>query len=405
LVDQPDTTETPEFPAIDPDKMASPHAQEVEFALILSRMINSVKEDPAQMRLAIYEFARARLKIDTSDAEKAERNRLAAALETAIVGVEQFSARREEKDRLAPPAHAQIGPGGAATATPSTSMVRVYQTESAPTGALVPDGAYPRAYAEQVAAVRTRRASFWIGVFLCGVAAGLLGYHQRTSLMRLAGVTILPPAAETGATPSTQHTPEPGSPAGDPAAVRTASVSPGAPPFPLPSDYGVYALNNNALSELSMLQERVPDKRVAMSTPISQPSRTTLADGKARFVLFRRDLAGNAPERIDVRVVARVMRALTFDARGKPSFTPVSDAWNIRNISYEFRVRPLPGNPEMLLVQPAAADFVLPAGRYVLALSDQAYDFTVPGEVTDPAQCLERTDAANGEFYSACQKP
>jgi hypothetical protein len=24
--------------------------------------------------------------------------------------------------------------------------------------------------------------------------------------------------------------------------------------------------------------------------------------------------------------------------------------------------------------------------------------------VTDPSQCLERTDAANGEFYSDCQK-
>ena len=75
----------PEFPPIDQDKMASPHAQEVEYALILSRMINTVKEDPAQLRLTIYEFARARLKIDTSWAEEAERKRLLAALETAIV--------------------------------------------------------------------------------------------------------------------------------------------------------------------------------------------------------------------------------------------------------------------------------------------------------------------------------
>ncbi len=49
----------PEFPAIDQDKTVSPHAQEVEFALILSRMINTVKEDPVQLRLSIYEFARA----------------------------------------------------------------------------------------------------------------------------------------------------------------------------------------------------------------------------------------------------------------------------------------------------------------------------------------------------------
>ena len=46
--------------------MVSPHAQEVEYALLLSRMISTVKEDPLQMRLTIYEFARARLKIDMS---------------------------------------------------------------------------------------------------------------------------------------------------------------------------------------------------------------------------------------------------------------------------------------------------------------------------------------------------
>jgi len=44
-------------------------------------------------------------------------------------------------------------------------------------------------------------------------------------------------------------------------------------------------------------------------------------------------------------------------------------------------------------------------GRYILVLKDQGYDFTIAGKVTDPVQCLERTDAANGEFYSECQKP
>jgi hypothetical protein len=114
---------------------------------------------------------------------------------------------------------------------------------------------------------------------------------------------------------------------------------------------------------------------------------------------------GSAPERVEVRVVARVVRALTFDAKGKASFQPVTDAWNIRNSSYELRVRPIPGNPEMLVMMSENADFALPAGRYVLALKNQGYDFTVPGKVTDPSQCLERTDAANGTFYSDCQKP
>jgi hypothetical protein len=397
----------PEFPPIDQDKMVSPHAQEVEYALILSKMISTVKEDPAQLRLTIYEFARARLKIDTSWADEEERQRLTSALETAIQGVEQFSARREEKERLQPPASsAQIGYGSAAAAPPATAMVPVQQVDAEPKSVVLKE-VYFRPDAEAVAQAQTRAllstlARFAIGAVLFGAVVGLAVYRQRTPLLE-SGRTASPPtvtvarpaASPPGADPTQQN------PGG--ADLRTAAISQ-APPFPLPTDYGVYALNGDKLSELNLLQERVPDKRIAMSTPISEPSRTSLPDGKTKFVVFRRDLAGSAPDRIDVRVVARVTRALTFDGKGKASFAPVTDAWNIRNISYEFRVRPLPGNPEMLVVQPEKPDFTLPAGRYVLALKDQGYDFTVAGKITEPSQCLERTDATNGAFYSDCQK-
>jgi hypothetical protein len=190
-----------------------------------------------------------------------------------------------------------------------------------------------------------------------------------------------------------------------PTEVKLAPQRSDPPAFPTPTDYGIYVLNNGELSELDALSEQVPDKRVAVSTPVLKASRTTLPDGHAKFVAFRRDLAGNAPERVDVRVVAQVTRALTFDAKGKASYSPVSGEWSIRNTAYEFRVRPIPDHPEMLLIQPENADFVLPAGRYVLALKNQGYDFTVAGQASDPSQCLERTDAANGTFYSDCQKP
>jgi hypothetical protein len=390
----------PEFPAIDQDKMVSPHAQEVEFALILSRMINTVKEDPVQLRLSIYEFARARLQIDTSWADEAERERFSTALETAIQGVEQFSARRDEKERLQPPTPSpQIALGGSPTEPPATSMVTIHQVNSAPKSVVLKE-VYSWPEAVSVAQAQTRvllstLARFAIGILLFGtVAAGLAIYSQRTSLL---GTSARAPSPATLVA-------KPAIP--DPAqqSLVTGAVSQGALPFPLPTDYGVYALNDAKLSELNLLQEQVPDKRIAMSTPINQSSRTTLPDGKARFVVFRRDLVGSAPDRIEVRVVARVVRALTFDAKGKASFTPISDAWNIRNLSYEFRVRPISGNPEMLMVQAENPDFVLPAGRYVLALKNQGYDFTVAGKVTDPSQCLERTDAANGTFYSDCQK-
>jgi hypothetical protein len=390
----------PEFPAIDQDKKVSPHAQEVEFALILSRMINTVKEDPVQLRLSIYEFARARLQIDTSWADETERERFSAALETAIQGVEQFSARRDEKERLQPPTPSpQIALGASAAEPTATSMVTIHQVNSAPKSVVLKE-VYSWPEAVSVAQAQTRvllstLARFAIGILLFGtVAAGLAIYSQRTSLL---GTSARAPSPATLVA-------KPAIP--DPAqqSLVTGAVPQGSLPFPLPTDYGVYALNDAKLSELSLLQEQVPDKRIAMSTPINQSSRTTLPDGKARFVVFRRDLVGSAPDRIEVRVVARVVRALTFDAKGKASFTPISDAWNIRNLSYEFRVRPISGNPEMLMVQAENPDFVLPAGRYVLALKNQGYDFTVAGKVTDPSQCLERTDAANGTFYSDCQK-
>jgi hypothetical protein len=399
----------PEIPAIDQDKMVSPHAQEVEFALILSRMINTVKEDPSQLRLAIYEFARARMTIDAEWADEAERQRLSAALETAIDGVEKFSTRYDENERLqSPTSSAQIGLGGSSAELPSTSLVPIYQVNSAPNGTFVPKEVYLRPQAEPVAAMRRRAltpARIWIGVLLFGVAAGSVVYMQRTPLLR-AVANLLSPTALTVAEPvaPSPSVPDPSRQPAAAADTKTAAVSSSPLPFPLPSDYGVYAVNHAALSELQLLPEQVPDKRVAMSTPVNQPSRTTIPDGKAKFVVFRRDLSGNAPDRIEVRAVARVARALTFDAKGKASYTPVSDAWNIRNISYEFRVRPIAGNPEMLLIQAENADFALPSGRYVLVLKSQGYDFTVAGKVTDPSQCLERTDAANGAFYSDCQK-
>jgi hypothetical protein len=398
----------PEFPTVDQDRMVSPHAQEIEYALILQRIITTVKEDPEQLRLTIYEFARARLKIDTSWAEKSERDRLVAALETAIKGVEEFSARREQKERIQSNPTAQIGQGTSPVAPPSTTVATVRPLTPAPEDILVPERVYLRPDVRPLQEVRTRTlvsmlARFCVGILLFALVAGF-AYRKAPLLLGERFSQLASPNVAKQATPQStaDASPQSSAPAVD---AKTAATSSGPLPFPLPSDYGIYALSNGALTELNVLPERVPDKRIAMSTPVTQPSRTTVPDGKTRFVLFRRDLAENAPDRIEVRVVARVARALTFDAKGRPSFSPVTDAWNIRNLAYELRVRPISGNPEMLLVQSEKADFALPAGRYVLVLKDRGYEFTVAGNVTDVAQCLERTEAANGEFYSECQKP
>jgi hypothetical protein len=383
-----DAAMTGELPKVEQGQVAAPFAQEIEYALTLQRMINTVNHDPAQMRMAIYGLARARIDADTARLDNSERERLLNSLEIAIQGVENFSQRRSDIEMLAPPSpDLRIGQSNA-------SVTLLEPIEVRPRENRVPNEAQP---ISEIQVVEVRRGSSLllvlstVALFLSTAALGLVYYHERLAwLPGKFGLSWGPGAARVVATP--------------PPIAAPAPAPPKPPGLPIPNNYGVYALNGDTLSELSLVLERAPDKRIAMSTPISEPSRTKLADGKVRFILFRRDLVGNAPERIDVRVVARVVRALKFDAKGKPNFISVPDSWNIRNISYEMRVRPVPDNPEMLLVQSEKPDFELPPGRYVLVLKEQPYDFTVEGKITDAAQCLERTDAMNGSFYSECQK-
>jgi hypothetical protein len=130
-----------------------------------------------------------------------------------------------------------------------------------------------------------------------------------------------------------------------------------------------------------------------------------LPDGQIVFIVYRRDVATSAPERVAVRVIAKIMRAMTFNTAGPASVGNMEDSWTIRNVSYEFRVAPLSEGSEMLMIRPENADFVFPAGRYGLVVKGQAYDFTVAGPITEAAQCLESVKASNGTFYSECRNP
>jgi hypothetical protein len=129
-----------------------------------------------------------------------------------------------------------------------------------------------------------------------------------------------------------------------------------------------------------------------------------LPHGRAEFIIYRRDITNNAPDRITVRVIAKILRSMTFNTAGQASMTNVEDSWTIRNVSYDFRVAPLGESSEMLVIRPDNADFVFPAGRYALVVKGQAYDFTVAGPITEAAQCLEGIKAENGTFYSECRR-
>ena len=413
-------------------KNFSENQLEIEFALVLARMINTVRDDPEQMRLAIYELARSKLLDSIPWADEVEKERLSDALSVAIKGVENHSQRHDDKPPRLQPAPAQprltpspslspvsVSPAPAAPiSTPPPSYRKPAVSAAPPKPPEIPNPsriftAPPAVEREEKKAKSTperQRAGLLmplrlaIVILLVGAAGSVAFYKQRSfktkSDQTAAATTIAPPP--TPFTPPAQRQQQSAFAASAPAKTAVPAQQGS---FPVPGVFGVYVLNNGALSELELLTERVPDKRIAVSAPITSPSRTMLSDGRLRFVVFRPEVASNPPERVDIRVVAEVNRDVTFDDKGKVNFAPVKGAWNIRNVGPEFRARPFPGNPQMLIVQPENNDFTLPPGRYMLVVGGQGYDFTVSGQVTDPLHCLERTNAANGTFYSECQKP
>jgi hypothetical protein len=174
-------------------------------------------------------------------------------------------------------------------------------------------------------------------------------------------------------------------------------------PFPIPTSYGVYVLDHNKLTELQSLRIHVPDPRVALSAEVKKPSTLEISDNKPAFILFRRDLLNNAPQKLSLRVVARMARE-TKIVNGKASVTPIEGAWRIRNISRELNVAPIAGQREMVIARVDDAT-PLAAGRYILDLNRTGYDFTIKGPVESLEFCLEGFETKNGSMFNQCRSP
>lgn len=174
-------------------------------------------------------------------------------------------------------------------------------------------------------------------------------------------------------------------------------------PFAMPDTYGVYAVSNGQLTALEPLPIRIPDARVSISSTVTKPPAATVASGAPLFVVYHRELANHVPEGASVRVFAKVMQASTF-VGGKPKAIPVEDAWAVRGGAIDLRIAPVAANKEMILIRPGDPNFTLSPGRYVLMFRNQAYDFSVAGEISDTAQCLERSDLQDRSVYSECRE-
>jgi hypothetical protein len=128
-----------------------------------------------------------------------------------------------------------------------------------------------------------------------------------------------------------------------------------------------------------------------------------LPDAHTKFIVFRRDSAVNALDHVEVRIIAKVAQAMTFDPNGKPVISKGTDSWVIRNISLQYQTAPVQNHADMYEVT-GEDDKGLSPGRYGLVLKNQVYDFTVAGDIADSKHCLESIAAVNGSFYSECRK-
>src|SRR6516164_1773155 len=106
---------------------------EVEFALVLSRMIDSVKSDPEHLRATVYELARHKLKEQFGSDKNTDMRRLSKSLEVAIQGVETFVSKNDRMD-------AWLGKPVLAPPTPGTPGRRI----GAAGGSIVSSGAGDR---------------------------------------------------------------------------------------------------------------------------------------------------------------------------------------------------------------------------------------------------------------------
>jgi hypothetical protein len=395
-----------------------------DYDKVLVQIIRDANNDPAKMREIVYEVARLALwrqaNLQTPALSYGEMRHQLAKLEEAITRAEASAAaeqgeaapvtngdgspinweredarfplegaRRHEPSKRAPPGSREL------VLVPQRVDCSTYLVN--PDDFVSPDIPYRLASAPRPRThrlVSVLRAAFQLtvaGVAIAGFYMATWGHND---------------AIQSGA----ERPPVAGPPSNAPM-ERWASLNAPSPvaalPIPLPTVYGVYVINGNQLIELERTQGTPVDPRTRNQLQIGGPSRTVIDTTKPKFVVYHRDLASSAPDNVQVRIAARIAHSMIFDSKGKPVVTaPTTTTWLIRNDhGYDLQVSPLRESAEMVMLRPQNPEFSYPSGRYELMLGEQAYDFVVAGEVTDPAHCVEGTATGRGPVFYECKSP
>lgn len=372
-----------------------------QFIRILSARVQSVSDDPGQMRELVYELARVRLLEQFGHGDARYSRQTMEVLDSAIREVERIFAERSQE---IVPSASSADPGAAHPQSPQAAPAPQFLAakEAPATRPLRPTAApspFDKSKRSGIFSTPIRPAA--VLLLLAIVGAAVFSWPSARS-----GIIALlhrpPPAPAQSAPPA----PRDGAPIERQQAATEAPTAPSAPAaeprFPLPSTFGVFVLGDGQLQELKVLPGKVPDRRVAISAAIPAPPQTSVPSGDVKFITFRPELGPDSAGPVEVRVVAKVSRTMGVDSTGKAKMTPAGDSWVIRSASFPFKIGPVEDQPKMLLIQPENDGLVLSPGRYVLVVKGIGYDFSVSGQVTDPNQCVERVNAANGAFYSPC---
>jgi hypothetical protein len=273
------------------------------------------------------------------------------------------------------------------------------------------------------------KVTFQVAVATLAVAAFCVAMWGRSSPVQTAG-EMQPAAARTSSvrpvsppkeiadgtsavapaplSPAPLAAAPPAAAAPDTAALAAAPL-PTAPaeavlPFPRPAAYGVYAIRDNQLIELEQVVATPIDPRTPDQLQIVKPGRIVSATAKLSFVVFRPDLVSNPPEKVSVRIAARIAHTMNFNSAGKAVVTtPATDTWLIRDQGYDLRATPMRESAEMVMLRLENPEFAFPPGRYELMLGGQAYDFVIAGEVTDLAHCVEGVVTVRGLTFYECK--
>lgn len=389
-------------------------AQEIKAGLVrlLSERIREVSGDPRQMRDVVYELARVKLLEQFTHADAREARELQQVLERAIREVER-SFERSGTSSAATAAAATVAtspplktPGPLPIPTPAASAAPAW-----PAAAETPSRpAPPPTSLDQPKRTRAFNSLVRLTAILLLIAGAgtAIVYWPRlkTQLNALSQVAPLSERAPRSDEPQATAIPTPSASE----TLERTSESPkepalaAHPSMPLPTTFGVYALSEGQLHELKPVPGKIPDRRVAISAAINTPSVTTVPDGDVKFIVFRPD-GGVEAGGTEVRVIAKVSRAMGVDSTGKAAMVSAGDSWVIRSMSYPYKVGPIDDQSRMLLLQPEQDGFTFAPGRYIVVVKGMGYDFTVAGTITDPNQCVERINATNGAFYSPCPPP